>query len=50
MEYYSAIKKNTVSPIEVNEPRAYHTELLSHKEKDKSGIFGICIWTLKRWN
>ena len=38
MEYYSAIKKNIVSPIEVNEPRAYHTELVSQKEKDKYGI------------
>ena len=40
-EYYSAIKRKvteSVSSNEVDEPRAYYTEEVSQKEKDKYRI------------
>ena len=49
MEYYSAIKRNTiwVSANEVDKPRAYYTEW-SKSEKQISYI-NTYIWNLERW-
>ena len=49
MEYYSAIKRNEIKSVDVDEPRACHTEW-NESEKEKQIPYVIAyIWNLEKW-
>ena len=49
MEYYSAIKRNEIESVDVDEPRAYYTEWSKSEREKQISHINTHIWNLEGW-